>query len=95
MLLYLGRYFWRFNLLFFAIAMFFGLVANAAAFLVLEGMETLGWSRTGWVGRDFQMYAAYWRIAPQKGWSRVAHLLVPVAFVLAAAFLFRSALWLR
>ena len=38
--------------------------------------------------RDFKLYAEYWRIAPQKGWSRLTLGGAVFCFLLAGVFLF-------
>ena len=67
----------------------FGGLANSLAFLVLHRMDSAGYDVGIWRWpRDFKLYAEYWRIAPEKGWSRFALIAAVLCFSLAAAFLF-------
>lgn len=61
----------------------------ARGFLVLHRMESAGYEvgLWRWPGWDFRLYSEYWRIAPQKGWSRWMLSGFLVCFGLAAAFL--------
>ena len=67
----------------------FGGLANSLAFLVLHRMDSAGYD----VGlrrwpTDFKLYSEYWRIAPDKGWSRFALVAAALCFLLAATCLF-------
>lgn len=75
--------------LLFGMAMLFGGFANSLAFLVLHRMESAGYEvgLWRWPGKDFRLYSEYWRIAPQKGWSRWMLSGFLLCFGLAAAFL--------
>jgi hypothetical protein len=67
----------------------FGGLANSLAFLVLHRMDSAGYDVGIWRWtRDFKLYAEYWRIAPDKGWSRFALIAAVLCFLLAAAFFF-------
>jgi hypothetical protein len=80
------------NIGFFAIAMLFGAVTNICAFFVPYRMRSLGFS-VGiwrWPRKDFQLYSGYWHIAPKKGWSRLPIMMMLIAFVIMAIFLFLS-----
>lgn len=85
------------NIGFFAVAMLFGALANICAFFVLYRMRSLGFSvgMWRWPRKDFQLYSGYWNIAPKRGWSRFPIMMMPVAFVIAAVFLFLSMPWVR
>ncbi len=77
---------------FFAVAMIFGALTNLCAFFVLYRMRSLGFSVGIWrsARKDFQIYSGYWNIAPNRGWSRLPVIVMPVSFGIAAIFLFLS-----
>src|SRR5215469_3887493 len=56
----------------FGVAMFFGGVANSLSCRVLDRMEVAGYEvgHWRWFTKDLKLYSEYWRIAPDKGWSR-------------------------
>lgn len=67
----------------------FGGLANSLAFFVLHRMDSAGYDVGIWRWpRDFKLYAEYWRIAPQKGWSRLTLGGAVFCFLLAGVFLF-------
>jgi hypothetical protein len=80
--------------LLFAIAMIFGGIANALAFMVLGRMRRLGFDvgLWRWPQEDFRLYANYWNLAPTKGWSRLPLAAALISFVLAGISLFRCVL---
>jgi hypothetical protein len=59
------------RLRFFVAAMVFAALANGLAFFVLGRMRSLG-RRVGiWrTHNDWVLYRDYWRIAPERNWSR-------------------------
>ena len=67
----------------------FGGLANSLAFLVLHRMETAGYQvgHWRWFFKDLKLYSEYWRIAPNKGWSRFPLGGAILCFLLAALFL--------
>jgi len=69
------------NSIFFAVTIPCGAIASGLFFWILARMHRLGHQRSGWPGRDFRLYAIYWHIAPEKGWSRWL-LIAAVAFFL-------------
>jgi hypothetical protein len=78
----------------FGTAMLFAGLANSLSFVVLHRMDLAGF-KVGiwrWPGRDFKLYAEYWRIAPLKGWSRWALAGSFLSFGLALVFLLSCAL---
>ena len=67
----------------------FGGLANGLAFLVLHRMDSAGYDVGIWRWpRDFKLYFEYWRIAPDKGWSRFALVAAVLCFLGAAVCLF-------
>lgn len=70
----------------FGIMCLFGELANSLAFLVLHRMETAGYevSYWRWFPKDLKLYSEYWRIAANKGWSRLALDGAVLCFLLAA-----------
>ncbi len=80
---------WRdIGILLFGIAMVFAGLANYLAFTVLHRMQSAGVQVGLWRGRnDFRLYGDYWRIAPERGWSRLPIIGLVVSFLLAACFL--------
>jgi hypothetical protein len=68
----------------------FGGLANSLAFLMLHRMETAGYQvgHRRWFFKDLKLYSEYWRIAPNKGWSRFTLGGAVLCFLLAAVFLF-------
>ncbi|HVO79697.1 MAG TPA: hypothetical protein VMT28_03140 [Terriglobales bacterium] len=77
------------SVLLFGIAMLFGGVANGQAFLVLHRMQSTGYPVGLWRTslKDLRLYREYWRIAPEKGWSRLPMVAFTLSFILAACFL--------
>jgi hypothetical protein len=73
----------------FGFAMLFGGLANGLAFHVLDRMDEAGYEigYRRWLRQDLRVYAEYWRIAPQKGWSRSVLTGALLCFLLAAVFL--------
>jgi hypothetical protein len=53
-------------------------------------METAGYQagHRRWFFKDLKLYSEYWRIAPDKGWSRFTLGGAVLCFLLAALFLF-------
>jgi hypothetical protein len=83
-------WFMRFKaLVFFGSAMFFGGLANSLLCRVLHRMEVAGYAvgYWRWFTKDLKLYSEYWRIAPQKGWSRFVLYGAFCCFLLAGAFL--------
>lgn len=78
---------------FFAVAMIFGALSNACAFFVLYRMRSLGFTVGLWRSprKDFPLYSGYWKIAPNRGWSRLPVVIMPVSFGIAVILLFLSA----
>jgi hypothetical protein len=76
----------------FVLAMIFGVIANACAFLIFARMRSLGFSVGVWRRKDLQLYSGYWNIAPKQGWSRLPLVAGGIAFVFAAILLLCS-LW--
>jgi len=77
---------------YFASAMVFAGLANGLAFFVLWRMRRLG-HRVGilrTLGKDWALYRAYWRVAPEQNWSRIPLIIGPISFVLAGCLLFMS-----
>src|SRR5215469_18867636 len=58
----------------FGFAMFFGGIANSLAFRLLDRINEPGYEvgYWRWFWQDLRIYSEYWRIAPQKGWTRSA-----------------------
>ncbi len=84
---------WRnIQVVLFGVAMLFGGAANGFAFLVLHRMESAGYVVGMWrtALKDFRLYSKYWRIAPQKRWSRLPIIAMFLSFVLAGCFLFSA-----
>jgi hypothetical protein len=74
----------------FGSAMLLAGVANSLAFLVFHRMHLAGYE-VGiwrWPGKNFKLYAAYWRIARERGWSRWVLTGVVLSFGLALALLY-------
>jgi len=74
----------------FAVAMFFGGVANCLACRVLDRMEEAGYEVGYWCWstKDLKLYSEYRRIAPNKGWSKLTLSGALLCFLWAAVFLF-------
>ena len=74
----------------FGVAMLFGGIANSRACLVLDRMDAAGYDvgYWRWFPKDLKLYSEYWRIAPNKGWSRFTLGGSILCFLLAALFLF-------
>src|SRR5215472_3341940 len=72
----------------FAVAMFFGGVANCLACRVLDRMEEAGYEVGYWCWstKDLKLYSEYRRIAPNKWWSRLTLSGALLCFLLAAVF---------
>jgi hypothetical protein len=85
--------FWWFTrlgaIVLFGFAMLFGGLANGWAFHVLDRMSEAGYEigYWRWFWQDLKVYSEYWRIAPQKGWSRSALTGALFCILLAAVFL--------
>jgi len=85
--------FWWFTrfraIILFGFTMFFAGVANSLAFRILDRMDEAGYEigYWRWFGQDLKTYAEYWRIAPQKGWSRSTLTGVVICVLLAGCFL--------
>lgn len=78
------------RILLFGTAMLFGGVANGLAFSALHRMQSVGYSVGLWrTWKDFRLYSEYWRIAPEKKWSRLPMVGFVVSFILAGCFLFQ------
>ena len=78
-----------FQVLLFGAAMFFAGVANYFAFAVLHRMESAGYEVGIWrTFKDFEPYSGYWRIAPERQWSRRPMVYFVGAFVIAMFLLF-------
>jgi len=76
---------------FFAAAMVFGALANGLAFLVLGRMRLLGHRVGLWrTHRDWALYREYWRVAPERNWSRAPIMMSILSFVLAVWCLWLS-----
>ena len=73
----------------FGLAVFFGAIANSFAFRVLDCMDEAGYEigYWRWFWQDLRIYSEYWRVAPQKGWSRFAVTGAVICFLLAGFFL--------
>jgi hypothetical protein len=83
-------WFLRFKaVVFFGVSMFFAGLANSLSCLVLYRMEVAGYGLGywRWFAKDLKLYSEYWRIAPEKGWSRFVLGGAMLCFLLAAAFL--------
>jgi hypothetical protein len=64
----------------FAFALAFASVANVVAFRILGRMKAAGYEVGFWrMSRDYRLYSDYWRIAPERGWSRA-----PLVILIAA-----------
>jgi hypothetical protein len=74
----------------FGVAMFFGGTANSFACRVLHRMDEAGYQigYWRWFSKDLKLYSEYWRIAPNKGWSRLTLIGAVLCFLLAGLFLF-------
>lgn len=73
----------------FGLMCLFGGLANSFAFRVLHRMDSAGYEVGIWRWtRDFKLYAEYWRIAPDKGWSRFTLIATVLCFLLAAVCFF-------
>jgi hypothetical protein len=68
----------------------FGGLANSLAFLVLHRMETAGYEvgHRRWFFKDLRLYSEYWRIAPNRGWSRFTLGGAILCFLLGVVLLF-------
>jgi hypothetical protein len=76
---------------FFVAAMVFALVANGLAFLILARMHSLGHRVGIWRShKDWALYRDYWRVAPQKRWSRAPVAVGVLSFALAIWFAWLS-----
>lgn len=73
----------------FGFGMFFGGIANSLAFRLLDRMDEAGYEvgYWRWFWQDLRIYFEYWRIAPQRGWSRSALTGAVICFLLAGFFL--------
>ena len=79
------------SLPFFGAAMVFGALANGLFFLVLNRMSSIGHRVGVWrTHRDWVLYREYWRVAPQRNWSRAPILMGILSFILAALFMWLS-----
>ncbi len=79
------------SLPFFAAAMVFGGLANGLAFLVLGRMRSLGHRVGIWrTCKDWALYREYWRVAPEKNWSRAPITIGILSFILAGWFMWLS-----
>jgi hypothetical protein len=45
-------------------------VSGVLAFWVFARLSGVGYHWSGWPHKDFRLYAIYWRIATEHGWSR-------------------------
>src|SRR6187399_1745264 len=80
----------RTNMVVLATALLFAGIANSLALLIFHRMNSIGFE-VGiwrWPGQDLRLYAEYWRIAPDRGWSRWVLTGAMLCFISAAAFLF-------
>lgn len=77
----------------FGAAIVFGGLANFFAFFILLRMGSLGYKVGIWrtLGRDWDLYREFWRIAPSRNWSRAPLPLALVSFVVAATLLVMAA----
>lgn len=76
---------------FFALAVVFAALANGLAFLVLGRMRSLGHRVGVWrTHRDWAIYREYWRVAPERHWSRASIAMGILSLALAASFLWLS-----
>jgi hypothetical protein len=77
------------SIIYFAIAMLFGGLANACSFFVLGRMRSLGRNVGAWrwPHKDIALYRDYWNLAPERNWSRAPLIIGLVSFILAAYFL--------
>jgi len=76
---------------YFAAALVFAALANGIAFLVLSRMRSLGLRIGVWRShKDWALYRQYWRIAPERNWSRAPIILVVLSFLLAGCLLWMS-----
>lgn len=77
---------------YFASAMAFGGLANGLACFVFWRMRKLGWQVGIWrtIGKDWALYRAYWRVAPEQNWSRIPLIIAPISFLLAGYLLFMA-----
>ena len=73
---------------YFATAMVFAGLANGLALFVLNRMRSLG-LRIGFcrTHKDWALYRQYWRVAPERNWSRIPIIFAVLSFVLAGWFL--------
>jgi hypothetical protein len=83
---------WPIRPAFFALAMIFGAAANGCALFMLYRMRSIGHKIGIWrTGRDLALYREYWRIAPEKNWSRAPLTIGIISLILTGCFLFQSA----
>ena len=76
---------------FFGAAMLLGGLANGLAFLVLDRMSSLGHRVGIWrTPKDWGLYREYWRIAPERNWSREPITIALLSFVLAGYLMWLS-----
>ena len=76
---------------FFVAAMVLGALANGLAFFVLGRMRSLGHRIGIWrTHRDWGLYREYWRVAPERNWSRAPIMIGLLSFVLALCFMWLS-----
>ncbi len=78
----------------FGVAMLFAGSAGALGFLVQHRMKLTGYDVQTWGDpmRTLKLYSDYWRIAPEKGWSRVPIVGMWSGLLAAGVFLVASAL---
>jgi hypothetical protein len=71
----------------FAAAMVFAALANGLAFFVLGRMRSLGHRVGIWrTSKDWALYREYWRVAPERDWSRAPIVIGLLSFVLGPVF---------
>jgi hypothetical protein len=80
---------------YFVAAVVFGLLLAVCHFLILFRMHSLGHKIGLWRSpiRDLALYREFWRIAPERGWSRAPVVLLAAfgfCFFIAALLLLRS-----
>jgi hypothetical protein len=80
---------WRSTgVLFFGSAMFFAGFANSFAFQVLDRLESAGYNVGLWrTPKDLRLYSEYWRMAPERRWSRIPIVAAAVSFAIAVVLL--------
>jgi hypothetical protein len=79
---------------FFWLSMVFALIATSCIFSVRFHLEEVGqeydWLKPSLV-KDFRSYELYWKIAPDKGWSRFPLIIGGLSFSLTFVFLVLTA----